>query len=394
VRRITLVIPSLTSGGAERVMATMANHWVTTGRQVTLLTLDDGNEPPFFPLHPAVQHHSLGVYGESRGALRAVRNNVERIFTLRRAIARSKPDVVLSFLDTTNVLTLLATRGLGLPVIVEEHTDPAQKTIGRWESLRRLLYPRASRVVVLSETAREYFGPGIRSRSVVMPNPISVAPPGDRPAAPRARRTLIALGRLGPEKGFDLLIDSFAEIAERHAEWDLVIRGEGPRRRDLEQQRDRLGLANRVSLLGRTSTPYEELRQADLFVMSSRREGFPMALGEAMACGLPAVSTDCPSGPRQIIRPGIDGLLVPPDDVHSLAGALSQVMGDDALRTRLASREPEVLERFGIEQIMARWETLFDQVSKERKTPNSRRIRTFGPARMGSTNRPKDYDAG
>jgi glycosyltransferase involved in cell wall biosynthesis len=215
-----------------------------------------------------------------------------------------------------------------------------------------------------------------------MPNPIAVEPPDKASAPPRPRRTLIALGRFGPEKGFDLLIDAFSRIAERHPWWDLWIWGDGPLRTELERQRDRLGLADRVFLPGRTSTPHEELRKADLFAMSSRREGFPMALGEAMACGLPAVSSDCPSGPRQIIRPDVDGLLVPPEDAQALASALSAVMGDDALRARLASRAPEVLERFGLEQIMARWEALLSEIhAEEPKGP--RRIRTLWPARTG-----------
>lgn len=119
-----------------------------------------------------------------------------------------------------------------------------------------------------------------------------------------------------------------------------------------------------------------------------------MALGEAMACGLPVVSTDCPSGPRQLIRPGIDGMLVPPHDPGALAGALNALMGDDDLRARLAARAPEVLDRFGIERIAARWDELFAEVIAERGQRRQRRFRTFGSARTASPIPSRGYDGG
>lgn len=390
---ITLVIPSLTSGGAERVMATMANYWANHGKRITLLTMDDGAEPPFYALHDAVCHRQLRLAKPSSGAIAAIKNNIVRIRALRRAIVDSRPEAVISFLDTTNVATLIATRGLGIPVIVEEHTDPAQKSLGGgWKRLRRALYPRADHVVVLSNNALAYFPLAIRKRASVIPNPIAIEPPSGK-IARGAGRTLIAMGRFGPEKGFDLLLDAFARIADRHPCWNLVIWGDGNLRIELENQRDRLGLAGRVSMPGRTQAPHDELRRADLFVMSSRREGFPMALGEAMACGLPAVSTDCPSGPRQIIRPGVDGLLVPPEDANALAAALDQVMGDDALRARLAAHAPEVLDRFGLEPVMARWDELLEQTQRARQRGRLPRFRTFGVDRSDAVEKPGAYDA-
>ncbi|MEA2596600.1 MAG: hypothetical protein QOF01_3069 [Thermomicrobiales bacterium] len=361
--RLTLVIHAMTNGGAERVAATMANSWAARGWEVTLLTFDDGREPPFYTLDRRVRHRPLGISRVSGGFRRAVANNLMRVRTIREAIRTSQPDVVLSFLDTANVLVLLAGRGLGIPTIVTEHTDPAQKRLLRtWNLLRRLLYPRASRVVVLSETARSFFPPSIQARSVVMPNPIAVdAPAVDDVPARNDLRTVVAMGRFSPEKGFDLLLEAFSRIAAKHPEWRLVVWGDGRLRPQLESLRDRLGLQDRVLLPGRTTEPFRELRRADLFVMSSRREGFPMALGEAMACGLPAVSFDCPSGPRQIIRDGVDGVLVPDGDVLGLAAAMSRLMSDDGERQRLAARAVEVNERFGPERVLAQWQQLLDE---------------------------------
>jgi glycosyltransferase involved in cell wall biosynthesis len=362
-----LVIHSMSSGGAERVVATMANAWAARGWDITLLTLEDGRELPFYPLDARVVHRPLGTAGASAGTYQAVRSNWERVTTLRRAIRDSRPDVVVSFLDMGNVRVLLATRGLGLPTVVMEQTDPGQKRLGWvWNGLRRALYPRASRLVVLSETSRSFFPRSIQAKSVIIPNPIAIEPPvaDDEPRG--EGRTVVAMGRFAPEKGFDVLLDAFARIAPNHPDWRLVIWGDGPLRPQLESHRERLGLHDRVLMPGRTTDPFRELRRADLFAMSSRREGFPLALGEAMACGLPAVSFDCPSGPREIIRHGIDGLLVPDGDVIGLAAAMSRLMTDDAERSRLAARAVEVNDRFGAERVLAQWEDLLREVAGNR----------------------------
>lgn len=365
--RLTLVIPGLDdAGGAERVMATLANAWARRGWPITLLTFDDGAEPPFYPLHPAIDHRPLAIAGASDSPLSAVAANLRRVRVLRRAIAASKPDVVVSFMDQTNIVVLLATRGLGLPVIVAEHNDPAHHPIGRgWGSLRRALYPRATRVAMLTERAASHFAPAIRRRVAVIPNPIALpAPDPARQAGNDGGPTLVAVGRLDAQKGFDLLLRAFARIAPNHPEWRLVIWGNGPQRDDLERLRDDLGLAARVSLPGTTDRIHQKLDTSDLFVLSSRYEGFPMALCEAMAVGLPVVAFDCPTGPREIVRPGIDGVLVPPEDVAALAAALDRLMGDPADRRRLAERAPEVLDRFGLEPVLAIWDDVLREARR------------------------------
>jgi glycosyltransferase involved in cell wall biosynthesis len=364
--RLTMLIHSMSSGGAERVLATTANAWAARGWQITLLTFDDGSEPPFYPLDKRINHRPLAIERASASTLEAVTANLRRAWIIRRAIVESKPDAVLSFLDVVNVRVLLSTIGISQPVIVKEETDPGQKQLGKaWKALRRALYPLASRVVVLSEDALAYFPPSIQRNAQIIANPLEVGAPGA--ATPHDGNTAIAMGRFVPEKGFDMLLDAFARIERRHPDWRLVIWGDGPLRSELEAQRDRLGLRDRVALPGRTTDPFTELRAADLFVMSSRREGFPMALGEAMACGLPAVSFDCRSGPRQLIRPGVDGVLVENANVPALADAMSELMTNGDERRRLAERAPDVLERFGTERVLATWEKLILDVRAERE---------------------------
>lgn len=361
--RITFVISSLTSGGAERVMSTMANYWAQKGWEVTLITLGS-RESDFYALGDGVKRVALDLLVKSTNPLSAMKNNLARVMRLRKSICESKPDAVISFIDRTNVLTLLAVIGLGLNVVISERTDPAVHRIGKvWDVLRKLTYPRASAIVVQSATVQNWLKRTIRKTVVnVIPNPISLKeltgmPDKDAPGIKEnSEKILMAMGRLGPEKGFDLLIKAFFKTARRYPDWRLLILGEGNERKSLEGLIKELGLTGRVFLPGRVRNPVHFLKQADIFAMSSRREGFPNALLEAMACGLPVISFDCPSGPRELIRNGIDGLLVPSEDIDALADAIAMLIENERMRSRLAFSATDVLERFGMEKVMTMWE--------------------------------------
>ena len=358
VVRITLVISSLRGGGAERVMSIMASHWAACGWRVTLLTYDDGREAPAYGLHAAVDHRHLDIERPSSGAIQAVGNNLKRLPVIRRAIRESTPDAIVSFLDMVNVKTILATLGLGIPVIVSERIDPSRHRIGAaWSVLRRWCYRYATFVVALTPDALRYFPEPIRRRGRVIPNPVSVPFDAGLARAGGRNKTVMAMGRLVHQKGFDRLITAFSMVAANHPGWSLQIWGEGNDRQELELLRDRLDLQGRVALPGWTSDPFSEMREAGLFVMSSRFEGFPNVLCEAMACGVPVLSFDCP-GPRHIVRDGIDGILVPSDDVNKLAEAMDRLMADQVERERLAANGIEVAKRFGKDKVMGMWERL------------------------------------
>ena len=384
--RITLVISTLDGGGAERVATNMANYWAAKGWGVTILTTDFGGQSSCYSLHPCVTHLDLGsprfnhlpidlqtsativafINGCSRSERAVLIPRTPEILKLRGAISSTAPEVVISYMDRTNICVLTATRGSGLPVIVTEHCDQNENFIGaEWELLRRRLYPQASYVTVLTEESLDHFSSvaGIRGR--VIPNAVtpSVFSSSDEMPQQKNGRLLLAMGRLDHGKGFDLLLRAFALVAERHPDWTLEILGEGPVRPCLESSVQRRGLAERVRLPGFTRRPFDAMRRADLFALSSLDEGFPHVLLEAMACGVAVVSFDCPSGPRHIIRHGVDGILVPPRDAQAMAAALDRLMGDEAERKQLAAKAPEVAVRFGVEKVMSRWEELvFDCV--------------------------------
>jgi glycosyltransferase involved in cell wall biosynthesis len=352
--RLTLVIHSLDGGGAEKTLALMANRWAEMGHAVTLITLDASHHD-LHPVVPRVTRVCLDQMSVSRTKAEAIFRNITRVRRLRKAIREAQGDHVISFTDKMNVLALLACPRQS--VIVCERVDPRHHAIGRlWSLLRRWTYPRSRAVVVQTDAVCEYVRQFVKRRPVhVIPNCIAPHSISHSP-----ERIVVAMGRLATQKGFDLLIDAFAKIAEQHSDWRLIIHGDGPERPALEQQIRELGLGDAVELPGWTDDPAQALANAQVFVLSSRYEGFPNALLEAMAMGLAPISFDCESGPREIIRHNVDGLLVPPQDVDALAAAIERLISNEAQRVEMASRAREVSDRFSESKFFAAWDRVFE----------------------------------
>ena len=362
--RIVFFIASTQCGGAERVAATLASAWARRGHRVALATWEAPGTVPFFPPSDDVELVQLGVAGATDGVVEAVAANLRRLRAVRGCVRARRAEVVVSFGDTTNVTVLLALTALGVPVVVAERVDPARWPLpAPWPSLRRRLYPRASRVVVQTRGAAGYFD-ALPRPPVVIPNPVAAR--RGPPANGSTPRRILGVGRLVPQKGFDLLIEAFARVAPRFPDWDLRIVGDGPERPSLLDLARRAGLESRIGFPGRVGPIGDELARAGVFVLSSRFEGFPNALAEAMAHGLAVISSDCPSGPRDLVRDGVDGLLVPPEDADALAQALAALLSDPARRAGLAARAVEVVARFSEDAVVDRWCTLLEDVAGAR----------------------------
>ena len=224
----------------------------------------------------------------------------------------------------------------------------------------KLTYRYADLVTVLTQNALPFYPAKAGYRTIVMPNPV-VAPPSVSEARLSQAPSLIAIGRLHPQKGFDLLLRAFHKIQAKYPDWQVTILGEGVMRAELEQLRSQLNLVDRVHLPGLVSNVPTYLDRADLFVMPSRFEGFPMALCEAMAYGLPVLAADCLSGPRDIIDDGVNGVLVKTEDIDALAAGLDKLMSDPAKRQQLAKNAPNILDRFGVERVMDLWQEAIDR---------------------------------
>lgn len=363
---LVLLTSTLEGGGAARVLAHMAGYWAESGHTVTLFSFEDGSHPPFYPLDGRVRVRYLALSRHSPHLFASLANNFRRLATIRRAVLAERPGTVISFIDTANVRAILALLGSDVPVVVSERVHPGFERIGpAWSLLRRLTYPLAACLVVQTGQIAA-FCKGWARRVEVIANPVlPLAPLGEAPTLPP--RTLLAVGRLYPQKGYPLLLRAFSRIKDAAAGWTLAIAGTGPQMEELQRLAESLGLSGRVRLLGHVRDVAGLLDQAEAYVMSSHYEGFPNALCEAMAAGLPCVSTDCPGGPAEVLRHEENGLLAHNGDETSLTQALQLLLDDAALRERLGREAVKVSERFGLEGVMRQWEQVVRQCAAARQ---------------------------
>lgn len=369
--KLLIFIHSLSSGGAERVTVNLANYWAGKGWEITIATLA-GRDKDYFPLHTSVRRIALNLDADSMHPMAALKHNYQRIKSLRDMLKQHQPDIALGIMTTANILLALAATGLDVPVIGSERIHPPMYPLGRaWEWLRRLSYRRLATVVALTHESAAWLDQWTSARRVlVVPNavtyPITVHPPVIAPLSiMRNTYNLMAVGRLVRQKGFDRLLQVFAILAPRFPDWNLIILGEGECRHSLERLRRTLDLEQRVFFPGPVGNLADWYKATDLFVMSSLFEGFPNTLVEAMSYGVPPVSVDCDTGPRDIIRHEVDGLLVPQNNKEAMVEALATLMRDKELRRQYGQRAVEVRKRFSMEKIVEMWENIFTELSKK-----------------------------
>jgi GalNAc-alpha-(1->4)-GalNAc-alpha-(1->3)-diNAcBac-PP-undecaprenol alpha-1,4-N-acetyl-D-galactosaminyltransferase len=354
--KLFVVISSLHGGGAERNVAELANFWSKRGWDVCIATFTDASDADFYVVLPKVRRLHLGRDSLPRARWQKVRGNLRRLWALRCALRREQPQTILSFIDVNNVLTILASSGLGRRVVVSERIDPAANvSVGTvWQWARRVVYRYADVVVAQTHTAAQWLRTSCNADVVVIPNSLRALPA----ISARREALLISVGRLDVQKGYDVLLRAFARTRGTHPEWKLAILGEGPEFASLSQLRDELELGQVAHFHGLVRNVEDWYARAGLLVQASRFEGFPNVLLEAMGMGMAVISTACPSGPAELIDDGVNGRLVPVDDVQALAAAMSDLMRDDRERLRLGQAAVEVRSRFAPEHINAQWETI------------------------------------
>jgi glycosyltransferase involved in cell wall biosynthesis len=391
VPKLLFVLPSLGGGGAERASVDLLRGIDRQRFHITLaLFARSAHATP-----PRARSAVADNAGRSSGTflqelpgdvplydLRGKQSyDVRLVWRLAGVLRREKPDVVFSVLRYTNLITLLASRlsGSAARVVVNEQNPPSAEFAlfggGRVKAwfLRRL-YPWADRVTAISTgIARELVSTyGVPQDKVqVIPNPVDLvrvralaAAKLEHPwfSAQAGLPVLVAVGRLHPQKGFAHLIRAFS-IVRQALPCKLVILGEGPLRTELEGLIASLGLTDDVALPGFQENPYNYMSHSAAFVLSSLFEGFGNVLVDALALGVPVVSTRCPVGPEDIITDGVTGVFVPPADEEALAQAILRVLQDGELRRKLLANGPLRAADFAIERIVPQYEALFERLS-------------------------------
>lgn len=362
---VVLVISSLQGGGAERQIADMANYWAAKGLTVTLATWSGPQTNDFYSVDNRVRRVHLEAGAERCVFLPGVRANWRRMLQLRQLLSFTRPDAVLSFVTETNVLAILASAGLGARVVVSERVQPALHVALplQWRVLRRVLYAWSDEVVAQTQDAVRWIAQNCRKKAVVIPNALRLLPEPSTGREP----LIVAVGRLTKQKGFDLLLRAFAGIAPTFRDWNVAIIGEGSERPNLLRLRDELALADRVEFVGQTRDVLTWMARAGIVVQPSRFEGFPNVVLEAMGMGAAVISADCPSGPADLIESGVNGCLVPVEDVGALMNAMAELIAQSELRERLGREASKVRQRFRQELIMARWEACLFSGSGSRR---------------------------
>ena len=363
-------------GGTERIFCDKMN-WLAevAGYEIVFVTYEQGNHPFAYPLSNKIRHVDLNTRFFTTGTMSLLKRirfkfTMPRLFKhrLRKLLDEIQPDVVVS---TTYALPLFR-EILSQPYrhVVESHVCYYQLLLQKkfthisWldrKIARHLLemLKRCEKVVVLTHKDAACWK-GYDNieviHNVVTNYPEKITDVADRP------KRIIAVGRLQAQKGFDLLIQSWQLIAARHPDWQLVVYGHGGDLQKLQQQLEKAGLTSSMTFAGATDNIYKEYQNSAFYVMSSRYEGWGLVLVEAMSCGLPCVSFDCPYGPSDIIRDGEDGFLVENGNIQQLAEKMELLINNKELRERLGVRSRLNAARFTSDNIMPQWTKLFETI--------------------------------
>ncbi len=350
-KKIVFVTGSMMRGGAERVISVISNYLAENGWDVTILQLlFSGCE---YPLDPRIH-----VIDLSRSDRKQILDTPRLIFKTRSTVRRIRPDVVVSFMMTINILTSAALLGMRVPFVPSERNDPAVGRSSLEKKLVQWAYARSTLTIFQTKTARDYFPEKIRNKSVIIPNPVTVS----TCAAQNNSRRIVSVGRLVRQKNQQLLIHAFAETAKTHPDYTLELYGRGNLEKELQDLIDTLGLNERVFLRGNVNNVHEQIADASLFVLSSNYEGLSNALIEAMMMGLPCISTDC-TGADEIITDGQDGIIVPKNDEAAMAGAFCAMLDNRDEAQRMA-HEARVSARnkFGSEHVCIQWQKALEEI--------------------------------
>jgi glycosyltransferase involved in cell wall biosynthesis len=375
-----LLVNAYAVGGTVRTVVNQANAQAAAGHDVDIVSVFRHRDRPAFPPDPAVRLRCL-VDQRRRRRYRPLTGPLERFPS--RLVPRDETrfphfslgsDAAIAgylvsrrggiVVTTRPGLNLLSARFTprGVVKLGQDHANlrsykPAVTAqIARW-------YPRLDALTVLTKSDEKDYRQLLASSELRIEHiPNSRPQHNDGLRADLDAHIIVAAGRLSRVKGFDMLIDAFARLASQHPSWRLHIYGSGKQRHRLDRRIADAGLPDQVALMGRSATLGQQMCKASIYVLSSRREGAPMVLLEAMSLGLPVIAFDCHTGPQEMITHGHDGVLVPPNDVTALAAAMAGLMNDPARRRALAENGRQTVQRYDLDKITPQWTKLLEEL--------------------------------
>lgn len=360
--KILFNLGSMAKGGAERVVANLSDYFIRNGNEVSIVTTI--KKRSYYELNEKVELYGLDDIKRGRNFLT---KNLIRIKRLNEIVKLKKPDIILSFLPEPSYrMLLLKLCNRKLKVIVSVRNDPKieYKSI-RNRIVMKLLYPLADGFVFQTDEAKEYFNNKIQNNSIVIPNPLGKQFVNAK-INNKKEKIIISVGRLEPQKNQKMLIKAFANIADEIPEYKLIIYGEGTLRRDLEMLIVQEELEDRVLLPGSIDNIIDELNKAEVFVLSSDYEGMPNALMEAMAMGLPCISTDCPcGGPKYLFGEEKKGILVKPNDISDLSSKMKYLLNNEQEKNNLSKNAIKIREVLNPDRIQMIWEKYIKKIVRK-----------------------------
>lgn len=361
-KHICFYIGSLHKGGAERVFVNLADYFQKKGYRVTMVTQYQFPANEEYALPQGVRRVLSDLTEEEVSNSRIV-NFCRRVNKLHRIWKIEKPNLVLSCIGKNNfmtVVTTLFTRTKSVVSVVGEAKEEYPSRMMRM--LANLLFPFADGIVLQTERSRYFFNKKIQRKAVILPN--SLNPDFIRPRYEGVRdKRIVSVGRMDANKNHAMMIRAFASLAERYPDYTLTIYGEGELRKALEELVAQLGLSDRVFMPGVIPDVAKQIEKASLFLLTSYSEGISNALIEALATGLPVISTDVPSGGTvELITDNVNGLIIPVGDEKALERAMDRLLGDSAYADRLGKEAVKIQERLAPERVNGLWQEYFEKV--------------------------------
>mgnify|MGYP002511308689 FL=1 len=363
-KKIALYISSLRRGGAERVMANLAGYFHRQGYQVLMVTTRREETEYEIP-RGIVRRISEPSSRELRGG--RISNFRKRFLRLREIWKEEKPDVILSFIGKNNMMAILTSRGLQIPVAVSVRGEPMEEYYNKGLRLMaRQLFRLADGVVLQTGRSCGFFPESVQKKAVILRNPVH--PDFFRePYEGEREKTVVAVGRVDENKNHELLIRAFARIAEDFPGYRLLIYGEGEKRKELKALAKDLGLEERILLPGNEEQVEEVIYRARVFVLPSNTEGMPNTLIEAMLLGITVIATDCPcGGPAELIVHGENGLLTPVGDVEKMKENLQRVLAHPREADRMGRNAARIRSLYEPEAVYGGWKAYLEGLMTKR----------------------------